>query len=134
MTVTRVGARQGGNEPPPLPPHRRDVGRGDVVRQPERISNGVDLALSWPRSHRYDRRCPECGQDATREALVRLAYTFEVCRCDQPEYEHLVERLHHRACVVRPVAWSGPGNQACMADLRCCRNDGHDGDHLYPNR
>lgn len=63
------------------------------------IANGTDLALSWPRSHRYDRRCPECGVDASREALVRLAYTFEVCSCGQPEYEHLVERLHHRACL-----------------------------------
>lgn len=23
--------------------------------------------------------------------------------------------------------------QACMDDLRCCRNDGHEGDHLYPD-
>ncbi len=26
-----------------------------------------------------------------------------------------------------------PRSTACMDDLRCCRNDGHDGDHLYPN-
>jgi len=57
------------------------------------------LALSWPRSHRYDGRCPECGSDCTREAVVRLAYTFEVCSCGQPEYAHLVERLHHRKCL-----------------------------------
>jgi hypothetical protein len=108
------------------------VERMVTPRQPERIDNGVDLALSWPRSHRYDRRCPECGQDCTREAIVRLAYTFEVCRCPEPDYPHLVERLHHRACIMRPFA-SGTRWQACMDDLRCCRNDGHEGDHLYPD-
>ncbi len=70
--------------------------------QRERIDNGTDLALSWPRNHRYTRGCPECGKDCTREALVRLAYTFEVCICGQPDYDHLVERLHHKACLFRP--------------------------------
>ena len=43
--------------------------------------------------------CPECGKD-TNVAIVTLVYTFEVCKCGRPDYDHLIEQLWHRACFV----------------------------------
>ncbi len=60
---------------------------------------GLDLALGWPRSHRYAPTC-ECGADVRRAPIVNLVYTFEVCRCGSPDFDHLVERLWHRKCFV----------------------------------
>lgn len=40
--------------------------------------------------------CPECGENLSRTALVRIAYTYEPCDCPAASYVHLVERLWHR--------------------------------------
>lgn len=49
--------------------------------------------------HGHDGRraiCPKCGENLSRTALVRIAYTYEPCDCAAAAYVHLVERLWHR--------------------------------------
>ena len=50
--------------------------------------------------HRDSQRvCPKCGEDCGRVALVKLAYVFATCNCEQADYSHLVEQVYHRTCL-----------------------------------
>ena len=52
--------------------------------------------------HHPDRyKCPACGDDVSRIAMVRLVYTYEPCDCDIADYTHLVERVYHRECFIK---------------------------------
>ena len=46
--------------------------------------------------------CPECGKKCINAGLTDLVYTWEVCSCGEPGYTHLIEQLHHRACLIEP--------------------------------
>ena len=49
--------------------------------------------------HPVDTRCAGCGQDCQRAALTKLAYTYELCSCDEVDYEHLVPCMWHTLCL-----------------------------------
>ena len=52
-------------------------------------------------NHGWASDCPACGTDCqTSVGIQKLVYTFEVCSCGNPEYDHLVEQLWHRDCWV----------------------------------
>lgn len=58
--------------------------------------------LQTIRNDGHDREtCPGCGRD-TNVALTDLVYTFERCSCDCVDYVHLIERLWHRECFLKP--------------------------------
>jgi hypothetical protein len=59
---------------------------------------GVLLFEQWRARHEPSSTCPGCGQDLGRTGVCYIVYTFEVCRCGEPQHEHLVEQAWHRAC------------------------------------
>lgn len=68
----------------------------DALRQ----ATAPATRVRFDRSHGDRRRCPGCGRDCMRIAIVDLAYTFEVCECRNGiGYDHLVEQLWHRECL-----------------------------------
>lgn len=54
--------------------------------------------VRWDRQHGERHRCVLCGKDCMNTAVVDLCYTFEVCTCGDPSYDHIVEQLWHRQC------------------------------------
>jgi hypothetical protein len=54
----------------------------------------------WEAKHDHGRpdACPGCGAPMSTTGITRLVYTFEVCSCGEPGFDHLVETLWHRAC------------------------------------
>jgi hypothetical protein len=67
----------------------------DVLRT---LYTGKNVRLE--RRHGTQHLCPVCKDDLMRVAVVDLIYSFELCSCGSPEYEHLVEQLWHRACMI----------------------------------
>ena len=65
-------------------------------------TSGEDLVrrLARPSQHPVGRECPGCGESVMRDALTVLLYAFDVCSCEFVDYEHLTERIWHRACYV----------------------------------
>lgn len=62
----------------------------------------TELVATWRHGLHDQRRgtCPGCGNDTLRVALVSVAYVFDVCSCGDPDYDHLVEQLWHRPCLI----------------------------------
>lgn len=56
-----------------------------------------DLPLRWI-NHSRSRYCPNCAEQLDVVALTSLVYSFEVCSCDEHDYDHLVEQMWHRQC------------------------------------
>lgn len=63
---------------------------------------GKVLFDAWMARDRHGRSgdCPGCGGPTWTIGITKLAYTFEPCSCDQADFEHLVETMWHRACLV----------------------------------
>lgn len=64
-------------------------------------------------THPTFRDCPGCGESVSRCGITNLAYAYDTCSCDKADYEHLVERPWHLAC----LNTAGPG-LAAMEMLR----------------
>jgi hypothetical protein len=50
------------------------------------------------RNHTKLRSCGGCNENVSIIGITKLVYSFEVCGCDEWEYDHLVEQLWHREC------------------------------------
>lgn len=61
---------------------------------------GLDLVNHLSRGHSVAGICPKCGETCLTTGLPSLAYTFEVCSCGEPEFDHLVEQLWHARCLI----------------------------------
>lgn len=70
-----------------------------------RAITGEVLIRSWEArsQHNVPDECPRCMGPTLTVGVTKLVWTYEVCACGIPEYEHLVETLWHRACV-EPLA------------------------------
>ena len=66
----------------------------DVLRE---LHEGGRVLMD--RTHGNRHLCPRDRIDLMKIPVTSLAYTFELCRCGKPAYEHLVEQLWHRGCV-----------------------------------
>ena len=54
------------------------------------------------KDHPQRSKCPGCGQDLQRTALIHLAYVFTSCDCTVADYTDLYEQLWHGSCI-RPA-------------------------------
>jgi hypothetical protein len=69
--------------------------------------NGAALKRMLDKHHAVRESCPGCGENVMRTGITHLVYDFGVCSCSEWDYEHLVERIWHRSCVVPPVPGTG---------------------------
>ena len=62
--------------------------------------SGKVLFDFWEARHGHDSAdaCPGCDAPVTTAGITKLVYTYEVCDCGFPDFDHLVETLWHRAC------------------------------------
>lgn len=49
--------------------------------------------------HHHQTLCPGCQESVSRCGIVDLAYAFDICSCDEADYDHLVERVWHLRCL-----------------------------------
>lgn len=95
------------------PPGGQDV--HDILKQADRwdawaetldpsvVRAGEEFLILWQNTHPRSRNCPTCRVDLSTTGLQQLVYTFEVCGCGNPEYDHLIEQLWHRSCFAQHV-------------------------------
>jgi hypothetical protein len=63
----------------------------------------LELIGKYDHNHQpYSKVCPGCEKVADNVALAKLAYTFDACTCRDKgiDYDHIVEQLWHKACLV----------------------------------
>lgn len=56
------------------------------------------------RQHGECHLCVVCGDDLMGVGITALAYTFEICMCGKPDFDHLVEQLWHRQCLADAIS------------------------------
>lgn len=61
---------------------------------------GLQLIQSWRHNgHQRSRSCPTCLGAVLTIGVTKIVYVFEVCKCGNPDFDHLVEVLYHRSCL-----------------------------------
>lgn len=89
---------------------------------------GAMLIETWASrtGHEFAKDCPGCGETIMRVGITKLAYVHDACSCSNAGYEHLVERIWHRACLAplacdefRPFHVKGRRNRPAYDTAEC---------------